>query len=462
MGKIDPKKIIFTFSSIVYTYNKDNIAAFIGMADLIHQENIPVNWKMYYEFALEVKDILYSYHKEFGDQIIICRGNEKFDDWKREFPWLEHNITSSYRPDVETLQSEKAAGVEGVWGYCDYQLGTDNITHWGVPWGLFRLSEKVPFIPSRPNESDIIGIPWTARDVHKGFHLGQSINFCTDPMETVRSRTLGNKEHITFYQELLDELLMNTQWNDKVYFCVQEEANNIFMDKGQTITLEGASLEDTETMKSLLKQLIRYVKDIGATVMTLPEAVADYKKASKGAVIPSTLLTTDKYHGSIYYYVMPFPRGSKSNEMGFAGHFPDSVFHFDEDCMLIFDQPSIVPHTVLNYKSQYDVLPNHPYPKEPNLPNLFDWDVIRKDDTKKYSYRFTSWYSMPFGFVEWGNFKGWEVLDSNCLEVKILDDRAMFMRFDIDVNKVSDLEANVDMANGYGIWVELRKCKPEA
>lgn len=62
----------------------------------------------------------------------------------------------------------------------------------------------------------------------------------------------------------------------------------------------------------------------------------------------------------------------------------------------------------------------------------------------------------------WGNFKGCEILDSNCREVKILDDRAMFMRFDIDVNKVSYLEANVDMANGYNIWAKLRKCNAKA
>jgi len=459
MKKKAPGKIIFTFSSIVYTYNKDNVSAFKGMADLIHSEDIPVNWKMDYEFALSVKDILYEYNRQYGDQIIISRGKESFQDWRREFPWMEKLITASYRPDKDTLEAEKSSGVEGIWGYCDFQNGTDNITHWGTPWGMFRLSEKVPFIPSSSEDSEIIGIPWTVRDVHKGFHLGQSINFCTDPMEIVRSRTLCDDSHITFFHELLDEMILNTQWNDRVYFCVQEEANNIFLDEGQEHTLEGASKENTETMKSLLIRLIRAVKESGASVMTLPEAIADYKATSNNGVIPSTLLTTDKYHGSIYYYVMPFPRGSKPNEMGFAGHFPDSVFHFDKDCMLIFDQPSVTPHTVLNYKAQYDVLPGRPYPVEPNLPNLYGWDVRREGDIKQYTYSFTSWYSMPFGFVEWGNFENWEVCDSNCLEVKILNDRAMFARFNIEVDRKSDLDANVEMANGYRVWVRLKRKK---
>lgn len=66
------------------------------------------------------------------------------------------------------------------------------------------------------------------RDRHKGYHMQQPINSCVDPIEMVRSGTLCSGENTTYFRDLLDELIENTAWSERVYCCLHEETNGAY------------------------------------------------------------------------------------------------------------------------------------------------------------------------------------------------------------------------------------------
>lgn len=448
--KVDPKKIIFTFTASQWKCWPD---AFKKMAETIHSEGMPVTWQVSYGTAVEEQNEINEYHEKYGDDVLIGGLDHPVEDWKELFPWSKLNIRGGGRHTPEELERFKELGTEGVWGFCDFQTGNDGITHWGCPWGMFRLSDKVPFIPG---DSDVIGIPWTVRDIHKTYNLNQAINFCIDPIEHIRTRTLDKGDDISFFQNLFDELLKNTAWNERVYVCVHEECDGPFIFPGDERSHEGATPEQSELMYGMMKNWVRYAKSRGATIMTLSEAVEDYKKVSKGGVLSSTLLTTDKHHGRIFQYVLPPTKGTKIGEFGDAGTFADSVFHYDEDCMLVFRSPSLQPETVLNYKAQ-NITPSGPYLREPTLPCLLDWKCTRTDNQKTFEYWVSSWASLPYGLFEWGDFEGWKIKETNVDSVKMVGNRGMLLRFNIDLSGGNSMEKNHEAANGRRYFITIEK-----
>ncbi len=443
----DPRKLIVTFTVSQWYCMPE---AMQKIAEVAHSEDVPVSWILSYSTALEEKKILDEFHEKYGDEIIAIRGNESMDDWKESFPWASLNIVLGARPENLNLNEMKENNIDGLWGYCDQQIGIDGITHYGSPWGLFYVSEEVPFIPPS-GKSQIVGIPWTLRDIHKCFHLKQAINFTTDPVEHVRSKTLCTGEDITFFQDMIDELMNNLPWNDRIYCCLHEEANGPYIKPGEEFSDEGASLEDSKAMYSMIKKWLRYLKKQGATITTLSQAVRDYKKVAKEKTLPSTILTTDKHKGSIIWYADPVPRGVRHTNFGPSGNFPDTLFHYDNECQLVFVHPEILPRQTMNYKAQYTLKGRKPYPVELAIPSLVDWKHQRNGDVRTYTFTVQSFYSMPFGLTEWGNFDGWEVVETNGMWAKIIDDRVMLVRFNLNVE---ELEHNKRWKD---IWVKLKK-----
>lgn len=406
------------------------------MAEVAHSEGVPVSWNLSFATAREEKPQLDDYHQRFGDEVIMIRGSESLEEWRTLLPWARLNMVHGARPDAANLAKYEHEGIAGIWGYCDQQVGIDGITHWGCPWGIFPISKKTPFIPAA-GAGTVMGAPWTLRDLHKVYHLGNAINFGIDPIEMIRSKTLCRGEDITFFQDLFDELLANLPWNDRLYCCLHEEADGPFVPPGKSESAEGAAPQDSEAMYRMIKEWLAYARRRGATITTLPEAVLNYQKAAGGRTIPSTILTRDKMHGSIKWYADPIPRGIQHGNMGPAGHFPDTLFYYDADCQLVFVHPDSLPRTVLDYRAQHEVEKNQPYPKEPVSPTLVDWQHLRQGESRTYRYRIQSFYSMPYGVAEWGRFDGWKVAETNTLAAKIIDNQVLLVRMNLDVEALA-------------------------
>lgn len=458
MTRPDSSKVILTFT---VTQWKDYPDAMLKMAEVAHSESIPVNWQLHYESAVHQKETLNRFHAEYGDEIVVCGGETDFQRWRLLFPWARITVVGSAKSTHEEHNHRIASGLQGVWGFCDQQIGVDGITHWGCPWGMFYISEKTTFTPSQ-KPGGLVGIPWTLRDLHKVYHLNQPINFCVDPIEMVRSKNLCWGEDITYFQEMLDELINNTGWNDRVYCCVHEEADGPFIFPGCERSNEGADPVESEAMYVMMKEWLRYAKERGVTIMTLPDAVADYRMVTGETSLPSTLLTRDKMHGKVRYYIPPLPEGIKSGDIGPAGHFPDTLFHFDSECQLVFTHPNPLPVQILDYSAEHETCLSKPYPKEQVLPSLLDWNCVRENGIKTYRYKVQSWYPMPCGIAEWGNFHGWEIIETNALSAKIIDDRIILMRINLASNGKTAEEINNEAHSGKEFWVKLKRVKDDA
>jgi hypothetical protein len=292
-SRVDPGKVVLTFTCSQW-YNMPD--AMQRMAEVVHAEGIPVNWQLGWETAQAQQSVLTRFHESFGDEIVVHGEHPDFAEWRALFPWARIAIAGVARfSSSGELRRRAESGIEGEWGFCDQQIGVDGITHWGCPWGLFYLSENTGFTPAQGG-GRIVGIPWTMRDLHKVFHTGQAINFGFDPVEMVRSRNLDWGANITYFQNNFDELLANTPWNRRVYCCLHEEANGPFLFPGKERSDEGVDRKESEAMYGMIAGWLRYAKQRGATVLTLPDAVADYRLQAGNQVLSSTLLTRDKYH----------------------------------------------------------------------------------------------------------------------------------------------------------------------
>lgn len=451
----DSKKVILTFS-VTMPYHMPE--AMEKMAQIAHSEGVPINWQAAFENAIKVKDRLREYHRRYGDELIAMGYDQDYEEWSEHFPWATLNIAGGRIPTPGELEHRQEAGIIGSWGYCYQQAGVDGITHWGAPWGLFYVSPTNPLIPAWDRGS-MVGIPWTLRDLHKGYHLQQPINFSMDPIEMVRSGTLCSGENITYFRNVLDELIENTAWNERVYCCLHEEANGPYIAEGKEKSDEGATPEQSASMYRMMGEWLRVAKNSGVSVMTLPQAVSDYQSIAKGTTLPSTILTSDKHHGSVIYYVPPLPQGARLWQLGPAGNFPNTLFHYDQECQMVFVHPDILPSYLLNYREQHSWEEGRPYPREQVLPTLLDWECQRNDNTRLYSYQVQFWRDMPFGVTEWSNFRGWEVDETNCLYAKIIDDRLLFLRMDLRNEFQAGRENRHRAIIGKQYWVKLRPVK---
>ncbi len=450
---IDASRVIFTFTCTQW-FNMPS--AMIKMAETIHPEGVPINWQINLETAREQRQVLTDFHETYGDEILTIGTPENLKEWQELFPWSKFKIVGGARTSTEDYKKRLELGFQGVWGFCDQQVGVDGITHWGCPWGMFYISPKTCFTPSQQEEG-LVGIPWTLRDLHKVYHLRQPINFCIDPIEMIRSKTLDYGENISYFQDILDELIANTAWNERVYCCIHEEADGPFIFPGCNFSNEGANPEESEAMYKMMAAWVRYAKSQGVTVMTLPEAVSDYKNIAGKKSLSSTLLTRDKTHGSVRHYIAPLPPGIKAGDMGSAGHFPDTLFHYDDECQLVFVHPDPMPKLVLDYTKEYIPDYNRPYPSEQNLPILFDWKTKRNDSERIYEWTVQSYYAIPSGIAEWGNFQNWKVEETNGQYAKIIDNRVLFVRIDLLEQTGSPEIVNREAKEGRKYWVRLKR-----
>jgi len=448
-------KFIFTFTVSQWFTRPE---AMQKLADIIHAEGAPVSWLLSLETALAERDILEDYHRRFGDDLVMIRHQETIEDWRKQFPWATLTVVGGPRQPEETLRRWQAEGIRGTWGYCDQQIGPDGVTHWGCPWGLFYINPKISLIPPQ-EDGTMIGTPWTLRDLHKCYHLRQAINFGMDVGEQARSKNLCWGENVTFYQDLIDEWVANLPWNERIYCCLHEEAHGPFIPPGKSCSEEDERVgpKESEAMYGMIRHWVRYAREQGARMMTLPQAVADYQSVAKGRVLPSTILTRDKFHGSIVHYTQPMPLGVPQWNFSSAGSFPDTLFYYDAECQLVFTHPNFLPVQVVNYRAQHPLVGNRPYPREDVLPNLVDWSSKREGDVKTFTYRIQSYYTMPYGIAEWGDFGEWEVDSTNATSVTILDDRVAFVRCELAPHGKTSEEINEEADKGFLFWFKLRR-----
>ncbi len=105
---------------------------------------------------------------------------------QQALPWAEIKIIGQGIRTPSMMQAAKAEGFTGMFGHCPYQIGTDSITDYGMPWGSFPNSVEEIHRPTHAGEDSLIALEWVHRDLNRSFHTSQAEVWSFDATDVER------------------------------------------------------------------------------------------------------------------------------------------------------------------------------------------------------------------------------------------------------------------------------------
>jgi len=109
-----------------------------------------------------------------------------------------------------------------------------------------------------------------------------------------------------------------------------------------------------------------------------------------------------------------------------------TLFYYDAECQLIFEEDKMEPIDMKNYisppvKSRYGV--------EFNLPRIEKFRPSRARNQLRMQFELESTKAMPYGFAIWGNHTGLTLAKSDAHTVTWVGDRLLFIRVELQDGK---------------------------
>jgi hypothetical protein len=434
----------------------------------------PVTWLVSPKSAMIERDLFTRFHDDFGDAVgyMLNKDDHSMDRNKElMLPENENDLKAHVDAEINTVKDIlswaeiKVVGtgyrstslvhvladldIPGMWGSCPFQIGTDNITDFGAPWGQWYVN-PVNFKKPVRTGGRVINIEWTARDLNKAFHYAQPEAYSTDPND-VESQAKCTDENVEYWKALFGQYLRNLDLNDYIFFHQHQEAHEMeatptcipFMQSGQ------GRIDYTAKMLSLFFDHVAAQENVIAT--TANGALEIFDEHYQGTQPPAYMYFEDIpiYELSATYvnsvkgtYQHPKHVWLSFNEEFFnkVDQFvsqPDSLlaeppwkhsfFYYDADCMLVFDQPQAGPVWVCNYKeprpTNDELLLSEEFIPDASIENLGDVVKILVTSSKP----------MPYGVAIWGNefFEQGLVPVEEGVKLKVINDNLVFVRFDI-------------------------------
>ena len=105
---------------------------------------------------------------------------------QQALPWAEIKIIGQGIRTPSMMQAAKAEGFTGMFGHCPYQIGTDSITDYGMPWGSF---------------------PNSVEEIHRPTHAGK------DKLDSIGMGSSRFKSILSYQSSRKSGHLMPLMWN---------------------------------------------------------------------------------------------------------------------------------------------------------------------------------------------------------------------------------------------------------
>lgn len=480
-------KVVYSLVSSAYFVDKSwgygvPKAGIKLMGDIGHRHHIPVTYLITSKVAEECKHLLTSFFKEYKDvvglmldfpdeldnkgqrikdskDIIDQMSNEALRKYIKEeinaikshLPWAEIKVLGGGYRTEKVVQAAKAEGLIGIWGYCIFQIGTDNITDYGCPWGQFFISDQNYKAPSQ-TPSSIIGLEWTCRDISKAFHMAKSESYSTDPNDAESNGKCTNHD-VEYWKDLFFQYRENLKYNETVYFLQHQEAHE---------------MEASEVCHGFTKwridytaeMLDRYCEFIAAQPdvisVTLNDACQSYLDRYQGITPPTFFYQRDipiiseewkkvvennkadgskhlwiSFNEQMFEYVDEFVKQSKFHFK--SPPWRDTLFYFDQDRLLVFDKGVREPIWITDYKKaegsqdeEYMWIPS------PIVQKCTETTEIH-GNTLNLTYEIEASNATPFGIMEWKNiaWNKYKVIRTNAKLWKIFEYDGIFMLYDL-------------------------------
>jgi hypothetical protein len=480
-------KIVYSLVSSAYFIDKSwgygvPKAGIKLMGDIGHRHRIPVTYLITSKVAQDCKHLLTTFYKEYKDCVGLMldfpdeldekgqriRGGKEIIEQmtlaslqgyirneinaiRTQLPWAEIKILGGGYRTEKVVQAAKAEGLIGLWGYCIFQIGTDDITDYGCPWGQFFISDQNYKAPS-PDSSSLIGLEWTCRDISKAFHMAKSESYSTDPNDAESNGKCTN-QNIEYWKDLFFQYHNNLKYNETVYFLQHQEAHE---------------MEASEVCHGFNKWRIDYTADMldrfcafiaaqpDVICVTLNDACQSYLDRYQGITPPTYFfqrdipilslewkqaVETNKADGSkhlwisfneqMYDYVDEYVKQPKFHFN--SPPWRDALFYFDQDCLLVFDKGIREPIWITDYcKKDGSRDEEFMWIPSPNIKKVIE-SVGATDNRLKIIYEIETKQSRPFGIMEWKNlaWDNYEIRETNAMYFKQFDYDGFFLRCDL-------------------------------
>lgn len=427
MTIIKPERLIYTFVSYAASFQERGVPTegVHRIADLAHQQQIPVTWIVDSKSIEQLQDTINLWHEQFGDSVILvcpAYANEsqlrsKIEmEWalvEKAFPWVTTKVLATGFITNELISVIEALNFQGLWGYCWQQSWWDGISHRGVPWGFWYIDHNGYKIPQG---NQVVAIEWTARDLNLALHTEDAVYYSTDPNDVLRAG-LCKGDNIDYWKKLFDEYVHNTRNNDYVFFVQQQESHE--MDTSETFQI--CSNEDIEESSHMLAHFFAYIKTFPIRMMSVPDAVDLYHGQYK-ITAPSYMLTNDcDIRPELNAYTML--RGGIPQ-----GPWPETFLYYDTECQMAFIKGKSSPHLLRNYLEQDDM--DSDFKEE--IPDIFVQKYEKTEQTIEIEYAITSDRVIPFGLVYWDELKDYHIQAcSDVMEAVIIEEKLIFLRFNL-------------------------------
>jgi hypothetical protein len=365
---------------------------------------------------------------------------------KKFLPWAEIKILGGGHRNEKVVAAAEAEGIIGIWGYCIFQIGTDNITDYGCPWGQFFIDPKNYKAPS-PTPSKMIGLEWTCRDISKAFHMAKSESYSTDPND-VESNGKCTDTNIDYWIDLLNEYQRNLQYNDMVFFLQHQESHEM----EATEVCVGFNQFRIEYTAKMLDKFCGYVAaQSNVKSVNLNRACEIYYAKYNGITPPTYFFQNDikilcppwkdavknntadgskhlwlGFNEDMYDYVDKF---TKLPQFHFKEPpWKEALFYFDQDCMLVFDKGVREPIWITDYRNPGGSLDEQfMWILSPSISEIIDQT---EGSIRIITYKIEVEKAIPFGLFEWVNmdFRKFHVKECSSNQWKYFDYTGIFIK----------------------------------
>ncbi len=458
------------------------------MARIAHKERarggkkitIPVTWLVSPKSALIERELFTEYHEKHGDVVgymLTYNGHgmnrhadllkpERKDDLKKHvtseiaiikdaLPWAVIRVLGTGYRSNTLVQVMEELGLGGLWGYCPFQIGTDGITDFGVPWGSWYVN-PADFKKPQKMMGKVIALEWTMRDLSKAFHQGRAEAYSTDPNDVESDRKCTDT-NIKYWEALLARYLGNLDLNEYIFFQQHQEAHEMdtvpvcipftrerveYTSKMLDLFLDHLASKDSVIIADA-NEAIRIFHDHNKGIqpasciywedIPIQDASPEYKKAVEnrpGNAKHVWLSFNEKFHA----YVDGF--FSQENWLLKEPPWKHSFFYHDAECMLVFDKPNAEPVWICNYTDEegrkwHDEL----MLSEETIPAAEVEQALDKEggETLNFTISVASKKFMPYGIAIWGNdFSKHAIIKGPARgSAKIINDTLLFVRLNL-------------------------------
>lgn len=438
-----PERLIYTFVSYASFVNKHwghgvPVEGVDRIAATAHRNGIPVTWIVNSGSIEVLSGKIRSWHELYGDDVILecipdALSKDKFKvkiqlkeaiekEWRaleEAFPWVRTKVIGGSRISSNMLKIIEELDVKGIWGYCWEQVWWDGISHRGIPWGSWYIDSERYKVP-HTGKGNLVACEWTARDLNSTYHTGNPCIYSTDPDDVYRAGLCSGTD-VKYWKYLFEDYLYNTDHNENLFFVQQQEAHEMENTDGFAVW----PLSQIEAADTMLDHFFRYIRKYDITLTTLPQAVELYHEKNP-VTAPSYMLTRgNPIRPEINGYTMTL--GGTG-----LGPWPETFFYYDQECQLAFVKGECRPRLLRSYIGKWNMEDDFREDIPPVIVTVF----IKTESRIEIEFEMGYWNPVPIGLTYWDDLSGFEVeACSPVHEVKILQDKLVFLRFNLTGEK---------------------------